>query len=120
MISTYRVRISNWHPVRLNMLVGWYWAKINRLKRSDAVVVACHVRAANVPRAGGKRRVGLIITLGPHQRGGDPDAYWKSTLDALTEAGAIVDDSPAYVELAPVEYEHGNGPATTITLEDLP
>jgi hypothetical protein len=43
--------------------------------------------------------------LGPRQRGADPDAYWKSLLDALVHAGLLVDDSPKWCELGPVRFE---------------
>lgn len=77
------------------------------------------VYGAHVPKAAGKRRVKLTIVLGPRQRGGDPDAYWKSTLDALARAGLILDDNRQGVELASVAYERGTRKATVIGLTDV-
>ena len=60
-----------------------------RLKKADREVVGLHARLSGIPPATGRRRVSLVLTLAPRQRGGDPDAYWKSTLDALTACGLL-------------------------------
>jgi Holliday junction resolvase RusA-like endonuclease len=64
--------------------------------------------------------VSLRITLARGQRGPDPDAWWKSALDALVHAGLLTDDNRQGVELGPVEYDRGPHRKTVITLEDIP
>lgn len=114
MIQT--MEIPNWHPARLNQLLG-NWRKAGRLKRADREILTLYSRYKKT--ATGKRRVSLAIVLGPRQRGGDPDCWWKSTLDGLKHAGMILDDSKERVELGSVTYERGSQKATRITLEDL-
>jgi hypothetical protein len=113
----YTVRIFGWQPQRLNDLMHCHWSKKNRLKKSDRDIVAYY--ASWIPKAVGKRRVTLTITLGPRQRGGDVDAWWKSTLDALVCCQLLRDDCKEWVELAPLVYERGPERATSLTLEDL-
>jgi hypothetical protein len=81
------------------------------------VAAACN---GSVPRAMGRRRVGITIVLGPRQRGADPDAYHKAVGDALESCGALRVDSRFGVEWAPVGYERGPERAARITLEDIP
>lgn len=114
------VRIDNWHPCRLNELIHAHWAKAARKKRIDRDILALAVAGAGVPAARGKRRVGLEITLGPRRRAADPDAYWKGLLDGLVHCGALVNDSPAWVELLPVQYLRGGRNATVLFLADVP
>ena len=113
------VEIDGFQPATLNSLLHCHWAVKAKRKARDRRVIACAVSLAGVPRGARKRRVGLVVTLGPRQRGPDVDAYWKSALDALVAAGALVDDSPAWCELRPVEYVRGPAKATRITLEDI-
>jgi Holliday junction resolvase RusA-like endonuclease len=87
------------------------------MKSADKEVVAWYM--TTVPPATGKRRLLLTIVLGKGQRGGDPDAYYKSLLDALTTCGQLTDDNRQGVELAPVQFVRGATPATIIMLEDL-
>lgn len=56
----------------------------------------------------------------PRQRGTDPDSPWKSLLDSLVHAKALIDDDRHHVEIMPVEYVEGERPATTVILEDVP
>ncbi len=116
------IEIPQWHPAKLNQLVGCHWAVRSKLKKRDWQIIALYASGyrSMATTAAGKRRVSLVITLAPRQRGGDPDSYWKSLLDALVHAGLLVDDSPKWCELGPVEYRRGSEMATTIILEDLP
>ncbi|HYH64303.1 MAG TPA: hypothetical protein VD866_06355 [Urbifossiella sp.] len=116
------VDIPRWHPARVNQLLGGHWARGHKLKSRDRFMVLAYARDAKVPPATGRRRVRLKIVLLPGQRGGDPDCYFKSLLDALTGCGALADDNRQHVELAPVEYERGTRDdwGTVITLEDVP
>jgi hypothetical protein len=111
--------IPNWHPRRLNELVGCSWQKRHRLKREDRELVAGYARLAGNPLAVVKRRVSLKLTLAPGQRAGDVDSYWKSLLDSLVCAGLLVDDDRQHVELGAVDFDHGAERETMIVLEDL-
>lgn len=114
------ITIGGWHPARLNQWDGRHWAVRAKAKQDDRIVIDLACRAnALVTQATGKRRVSLEIVLGPRQRGCDPDAYWKSLLDGLKHAGAILDDRKECVELGTVTYSRGPRKATKITLEDV-
>ncbi len=112
------ITIPDWHPAKLNELLG-SWRKRERLKKGDRFLVAFYVRECRVPVALGKRRVSLTITLAPRQRAGDPDAYWKSLLDALVICGCLTDDNRQGVILGTVEFVRGPKMSTIITLEDI-
>jgi Holliday junction resolvase RusA-like endonuclease len=116
------LHIPRWHPAKVNQLYSGHWAVKSRLKAADRQMVALYAKQAKIPLAFGPRRVTLTILLKPRQRGGDPDAYWKSSLDALTHAGLLVDDNRQHVELAPVQYRRSGETdwGTLIHLEDLP
>jgi hypothetical protein len=116
---THTLTIPNWHPARLNQWDGKHWAVRARMKRADRELVALFARQAGIPRATGKRRLSLTLTLGPRQRAADPDAYFKSLLDSLVYAGLLVDDNRQGVELGAVEFDRGPAPATQIVLEEL-
>jgi len=112
------VTIPNWHPATTNQLLQGHWSKGAKLKKNDAAIIAGYFTIS--PKAKQKRLLKLSIGLGYKQRGCDPDAYFKSLLDALVKAGMLVDDSPKWVELAPVEYYRTDAlPETRITLEDI-
>jgi hypothetical protein len=103
----------------LNQLIG-NWGKAKRLKTLDRDLVWFFARAGRVPPAAGKRRVDLEITLGKGQRRVDPDALWKSTLDALVKADLLIDDDersclPGVVD----QSRRAVHPSTTIVLTDL-
>lgn len=117
-MSVYRVEIPGWHPALINALNRNRWAA-SRLKGHDRHIVSMATWANPIPRATGKRKVGLTIVLGSGQRAGDADAYWKSLLDALVRVGWLVDDRPQCVELMPVAFCYAEYPATIIELEDL-
>lgn len=111
-------RIANWHPAKINTLLSLHWAKRQKIKAADRNIIFTYFK--NVPVATCKRRVELFIGLGHRQRGGDPDAYWKSLLDALVQAELLIDDSKEYVELAPVQYyRNGEESETLIILSDI-
>lgn len=115
----HRLTVVGWHPARLNQLLAGHWSRGHRFKKADRQIVALAARCQKIPPALGKRRVSLVIVLGPRQRAGDPDAYWKSLLDALTHSGLLVDDNRQGVELGPVEFRRGRERATEILLEDF-
>lgn len=115
----WEVTVDGWIPTTLNEMIGRNKYVIHRRKKKDRGVIAAAFLLARVPRATGKRRVTMTIALGPRQRGSDPDAYFKGLLDSLTYVGALVDDSPRWVELAPVAYRRSERKATEIRLEDV-
>lgn len=117
-LAVFKVEIPNWHPARLNELMRGHWSNGARRKRADRATIANYCRLANVPPAESKRRVRLTIVLGKGQRGGDPDAYWKTTLDALTKCKALKDDNRQWCELVPVEFDRAEAKATVIQLEE--
>lgn len=109
--------IERWHPAKVNQLLSGHWSKGHRLKKRDREMVWAY--AQGTPKASAKRRLELTIVLQKGQRGGDVDAYHKSTLDALKHAGLILDDNRQGVELLPILYERGPGWGTRIRLWDL-
>jgi hypothetical protein len=111
--------VPDWHPATVNQLLAGVRQRI-RLKKADLEMVGTNAHLAGVPKATGKRRVSLRITLAPCQRGADPDAFWKSTLDSLVHAGLLVDDSREWVQLGTVTFDRGPGRSTVISLKDLP
>src|SRR5262245_7019908 len=113
------IRIPNWHPARLNGLMHCHWGTRSRRKRADRQVVSVYAKLCHVPKAKHRRRVDLCLTLGPRQRGGDPDAYLKSLLDGLVACGLLTDDNRQGVELGQVTFTRGSVLATEITLTDL-
>ncbi len=119
-MPTYTLVLRNHHPARLNELLAGHWGPRHRRKKFDRDIIALEARSQRTPKATTARRVSVEIVLGPRQRAGDPDAYWKSLLDALATAGLLVDDRRQCVELGPVTFTRGPAKRTAITLEDLP
>jgi len=113
------IYIPNWRPATLNSLMG-HWSKAHKLKKADREMIFAYCNG--LPRASGKRRVSLHITYGKGMRVCDPDAFWKSTLDALVQGKMLVDDSDKYVELGEVKQKRvakGVHMLTRITLQDI-
>lgn len=114
----HRLHIPDWHPMKLNKLMGRHPMAIRKLKRVEAGRLASNADQQGIPRAHGPRRVHLVIHLGKGQRAGDGDAYWKVLLDGLVACGRLVDDTIGYAVLDPVEAVRGEM-GTTIELADL-
>ena len=118
-LTRHELVLPDYHPPTLNQLT--------RGKRRDRIGLGTEVRQIvgaycylqKVQLATGKRRVTVVITLGPGQRAADVDAYHKGLLDALRCAGLIRDDSRQWCELAPVQFERGPARKTLIILEDV-
>ena len=118
-MATYRLRIERWSPALLNDLRG-HWAKAHRLKTIDRNMVMGYCKLNRIPLANGPRIVRLTITLCPAQHvAPDPDAFWKSTLDALVHADMLIDDCGQYCQCDGVRFEKGPERATLIELEEL-
>jgi Holliday junction resolvase RusA-like endonuclease len=118
-VATYKLRIDRWQPATLNKLLGCHWASAARLKKTDKNMVGHYCNTNRVPLANGPREVRLTITLAPKQRAPDPDAYWKSTLDALVHAQMLIDDNRQYCRPGVVNFVRGTERSTLIELEDL-
>jgi Holliday junction resolvase RusA-like endonuclease len=115
----YKLRIDRWQPALLNDLMG-HWAKAHRLKAIDRKMVAGYCRINRIPLANGRREVRLTVTLAPSQRNApDPDAFWKSTLDALVHADMLIDDCQEYCRMGGVTFEKGSDKSTLIELEEI-
>lgn len=117
--ARFEVTIHGFHPTRLNVLKSAHWAKSGRLKYSDAEIIGGELRRAGVTGAIGKRRLCLVIVLGPGRRAPDPDAHFKSALDGLVRCGALKDDNRKWLDLMPTRYERQSSPSTRIIIEDI-
>jgi hypothetical protein len=67
------IAIPNWHPRRLNELLGVHYGTRSRRKRQDREMIAGYALLGGVPEATTPRRVSLLLTLAPWQRRPDPD-----------------------------------------------
>ncbi len=114
--GSWRITILSWHPATVNELMRSVKTRIRR-KKADRVLI--DTQSLHVPIATGPRRIHLAITLGKGRRAADPDAYWKSLLDALVACKLLIDDNRQNCVLDPVEFSRGNEPETTIELYDL-
>ena len=90
-----------------------------RRKAGDRDLVAHYARQSGIPRATGKRRVSLVVTLAKGGRAVDPDNAWKGILDGLKQAETIVNDSYLWVELGAYTINRGERRETLVVLEDL-
>ena len=115
----HKITIPNWRPAALNTLMRSHWSTPGKLKKSDAAMIAGYALQAGIPKATGKRRVSLEITLTGRQRQVDPDSYQKSTLDGLVKCGQLLDDNAASVEWGCVWYSRIGEAGTTIILTDM-
>jgi Holliday junction resolvase RusA-like endonuclease len=118
-MATYRLTIDNWRPATLNRLMRGKIRTRIKLSEIDKNMVCAYAIHHRIPRALGRRRVDLLITLKGRDKEADVDAYWKSTLDSLVNAGMLIDDHRAYCELGDVTFNRGERRSTTISLTDL-
>lgn len=116
---THTLIIPLFRPTPLNQLLG-HWARGGRLKKHDRAIVAAEAWSQQIPKAQGKRRVSLEVTNAGRYRRVDPDAFFKSLLDALVACGLLMDDSPRWCELGTVTQRRGKRLETRIVLEDCP
>ena len=119
-MSAYVIEIPNWLPWTTNEYVRTNHFKRQRRLKAETEIVAAYAKMAGVPPAKGRRRVAFTFSA-PSGRGakvGDPDGRLKVLLDCMVRAGLLVDDSDAFVELAPRVAVRGKK-GTTITLDDL-
>ena len=109
--------IPGWHPAPLNTLLG-HKMKAHRLKSHDREIIGKAVLAYAVPPAEVKRHVNLTLIYPPAQRAVDPDASYKSLLDALVAFGALKNDSHQWVSYDLPVVLRGPVKRAIITLQD--
>lgn len=115
----YIIHIPNWHPTPLNNLLKAHWGDASRMKSGDAQMMAAYAYKAHIPKAIGKRSVGITIVLGKGQRGCDPDAYHKTTHDGLKRHGYLKDDNRQWLDIVPTKYTRSAQPATIIHITEV-
>jgi hypothetical protein len=113
------VTIDGWRPATLNQLMNRHHMQAHKLKKADARTLADAMVAGGVTAALGKRRVRLTVGMGPRERRPDPDSLFKSLLDGLVRAGALVDDGPKWCVLEPVVFFKSPSRCALIELEDI-
>lgn len=115
---THQLVLPQFTPTPLNRLMRGRRRDRIRLARGDRDLVAHYAREQEIPRAETPRRVSLVVTMPEGTRRPDPDSLWKSLLDALVEAGLLVNDSARWVELGTIKWDRGER-QTTVSLENL-
>lgn len=105
-------------PGTLNQLMRGTLLTRMRRSKGDREVVCHYAAESGIPKATGKRRVSLVVTLGKGQRPFDVDAPWKGMLDSLRHAGLILDDIPACCAIGSLTFDRGER-KTMVILEDL-
>lgn len=115
--ATQRIYLNN-HTARTNELLKVHWRVAQQLRQRDDAWIALTALSQCIKLAQGKRRVSLVVTLGPRQSA-DEDCWWKSVLDALKNSGLIKNDSSRWCKLGDVRHHRGKRPAMEIILEDL-
>lgn len=113
------LEIAQWTPATLNQLLGVHWAVAARRKKVDRRTIVLFAHQHAIPHATGKRKVSLIVEGWPRGRLPDPDAFWKSTLDALVHAHMLIDDSSRWCELGSVDVRRSAKKKTKILLENI-
>lgn len=106
-----------WRPTLDNQLIGVHWAIAAKRKAADAEVIYAACLAEGVTRPLGCRRVRAWI-IQPRGRWPDGPAPLKALNDALTTAGAIVDDSDRWLAWEKPGYERG-ALGTVIEIKDI-
>lgn len=120
-LTTHRLVIPRWRPATTNELMsGRTWHKAARLKKRDRMAVWTYARAAGIPSAGRtKRQVDVLVRNPKGERRKDPDAFWKSLLDALVHAELLHDDRDRWCVLGAVVQTLDGEARTEIMLTDL-
>lgn len=89
----YMLVLPRWRPPLQNEYRGRHWSVAHRLRCTATDILAAHALQQRVPRATGRRRLTLSVRLAPRQKRWDRDASDKLLLDALINAGLLIDDS---------------------------
>jgi hypothetical protein len=117
----WQIIIPDYHPPAANDWVGRHWAVKHRLRSLLTDLLGVYANIAGVPPATGKRRVRLHLTGWPGGRTlPDLDAFDKLFLDALKQAGLILDDNAAgLAERLVVTIARDPIDCTIVTLEEI-
>ncbi len=117
----YHIVIDGFRFTSLNVMnSAKHWGKRSRLKKIDRDFVWAYSKSQFIPQAAGKRRVSLEVFITGRQKETDPDALWKSCLDALVKCAMLIDDTAEYCELGTVVHHKAEETKTIIVLEDIP
>lgn len=115
----HRIVIPDFRFTSINQMhSSVHWAKRAKLKKKDREYIWAFAKDQRVPQASGKRKVSIEVVITGRQQETDPDALWKSCLDALVHCGMLVDDKDRWCELGIVTYTKGDCTQTTVILED--
>lgn len=112
------LHLYGYHPPTVNELLG-NWRAACRRKKKCVEVVWKSCLEQKLVKASGKRMVSIIITTAKRGRKADPDAYYKSTLDALVKCSMLIDDSSKWCEHSQTMITTGDKNLTTIILTDI-
>lgn len=115
----HRITILHWRPATLNKLMRGKIKDRIKYRQVDHAMVAGYAHKEGVPRALGKRRVSLEITLTGKQKEFDVDSPWKGLFDALVSCGQLLGDTVHLVQIGELSFTRGTEPKTVILLEDL-
>lgn len=113
------LHLYGYHPPTVNELLSGHWSKGARLKKKCVNIMWASCLEQKLVKATGKRMVSIIITTAKAGRRPDPDAYYKSTLDALVKCNMLVDDSSQWCEHMQTMITAGRKNLTTIILTDI-
>jgi Holliday junction resolvase RusA-like endonuclease len=111
--------LDNYHPLSVNRLLKRHPERAERQKRADAQLIGGCALAQGVTRATGPRSVAILAAGWPRGRMPDPDNLSKALLDALVQAGLLIDDSQKWCRLSGIEVERSSHWWTRIILTDL-
>lgn len=119
-MARYVLVIDKWWPATVNKMNRSVRTRI-RLKKADRNLVCAYCLKNRIPVATGPRLVHLTVVRGKSQKGRDidPDAPWKSLLDALVKAKMLIDDSRLYCRPGETFYERGEERGCRIELIDI-
>lgn len=112
------LHIYNYHPPTVNELMKC-WRKAGRLKKACVSIMWKSCLEQKLVKASDKRMVSIIITTCKRGRKCDPDAYLKTTLDALVKCKMLVDDSSQWCDFSSTLITTGDKNQTTIILTDI-
>jgi len=105
-------------PPNPNQVRGEHWTRTHARRREVGFAVLAGWAAAGRPRARGRRAFVHVHFRAP----GRPDdldnrlARCKQLLDQLVSCGALVDDSPRYLEIDVPSRETGRPTLTTVSI----
>jgi len=112
------LHLYGYHPPTINKLLECRWSAA-KLKKACVNVMWQSCLEQKLVKATGKRMVSIIITTAKRGRRCDPDAYYKSTLDALVKCNMLVDDSSQWCDFSSTMITAGEKNLTTIILTDI-